>query len=168
MKAGRLERKVRVTYINGIRTGEAECRAHAELIADLFAAPCYALHNKTAGAWADLSQVGIARVAAYDGRVLLMAVSFGMRCRKHMCALVSASSSTPACGKFASPRFSPSLIRLPGKKSLLSIPRKCWSSRVTCRTTWMLWTATVCWCILHTARSVTYQKRHADYVKQSH
>ena len=40
--------KVRVTYINGIRTGEQDCRAHAELISDFFAAPCYALWNKTA------------------------------------------------------------------------------------------------------------------------
>ena len=48
--------RVRVTYINGIRTAEPDCRQHAELISDLFATPCYALWNKTAGAWADLSQ----------------------------------------------------------------------------------------------------------------
>ena len=55
---GARERKVRVTYINGIRTGEEDCRAHAELIGEMFAAPCHFYHNKTAGAWADLSQVG--------------------------------------------------------------------------------------------------------------
>ena len=40
--------KVRISYINGIRTGEDDCREHAKIISDLFAAPCYALWNKTA------------------------------------------------------------------------------------------------------------------------
>jgi len=40
--------KARVTYINGIRTGERECREHAEHIGALFASPCYAFWNKTA------------------------------------------------------------------------------------------------------------------------
>lgn len=39
---------VRVSYINGIRTGEAECREHADRIGALFASPCYAFWNKTA------------------------------------------------------------------------------------------------------------------------
>jgi len=37
-----------VTYINGIRTPEAECKDHARMLADLFGVPCYALWNKTA------------------------------------------------------------------------------------------------------------------------
>ena len=40
--------KVRVTYINGIRTGEQECQEQAEIISNMFAVPCYYLWNKTA------------------------------------------------------------------------------------------------------------------------
>ena len=48
MSSARRGNAVRVTYINGIRTGEAECRDHAERIGALFASPCYAFWNKTA------------------------------------------------------------------------------------------------------------------------
>lgn len=48
MSSARRGNAVRVTYINGIRTGEAECREHAERIGALFASPCYAFWNKTA------------------------------------------------------------------------------------------------------------------------
>ena len=61
--------RVRVTYINGIRTAEPDCRQHAELISDLFATPCYALWNKTAGAWADLSQ---ARPLTLEAKMLFV------------------------------------------------------------------------------------------------
>ena len=100
MRKARLERKVRVTYINGIRTREAECRAHAELIADLFAAPCYALHNKTAGAWADLSQVGPYLRSGYSRVTAMKSLFSGMQCSRHVSALVSARSPTPSCSNF--------------------------------------------------------------------
>jgi hypothetical protein len=50
---------VRVTFINGIRTNEANCILAAQRISELFGTKCYHFWNPTSGAVLDLSQANL-------------------------------------------------------------------------------------------------------------
>ena len=166
---GAREKRVRVTYINGIRTGEEECRAHAELIGEMFAAPCHFYHNETAGAWADLSQVGSCidtnrcapvcpSFSIAEHRQAMHALHFLPSAATHLRRAWSADVYTMRPKLHRSRRTSlinsklPSYCpmargnqpRLHGKRSSRRIQRKCCSWHNTCHITLTLWAPTAC------------------------